>query len=238
MAARLNVSMKHVQIDKANSVVVAAVAAAAFVLVFAGFAARSLIEIRNYQARVIEQKLEARDDIRLSLEGAQQLQSTYNAFVAQPQNIIGGNSNAAGERDGDNGRIVLDALPSSYDFPALITSLEKIMSTQNVTIGSITGNDEELMQSGVGEPGVTGEVGATEGAVVADAPVVMPFSVTVSGNYQAIQDLVSVFERSIRPFHPLSLTLGGSEDNMTLSVEYKTYYQPETLFQVRKEVVK
>ena len=42
--------------------------------------------------------------------------------------------------DGDNGKIVPRCMPGQYDFPALATSLTKLLSGQGVKIQSISGN--------------------------------------------------------------------------------------------------
>ncbi len=222
MAKKMNVSLKHVQIDKANSTVVIAVAIAAFVLVFTGFAVNALLTQRSYQARVIEKKETAKQQLQDNIAAAESLKISYQAFVSTPQNVIGGASDGDGERDGDNARIVLDALPSSYDFPALVTSVEKILNAENVAITSITGRDDELSQRDL----------------AGDYVVDIPFSVAVAGNYEAIQGLVSAFERSVRPFNINRLSLRGDDDSLRLEVIANSYFQPEKVFTVEKETVR
>lgn len=221
MAKKINVSLKHVQIDKAYSTVLIAVAIASFVLVFTGFAVNALIVQRNYQARVIAQKEIARDQLQQNLNAVESLRSSYQAFISTPANVIGGASNGDGERDGDNARIILDALPSAYDFPALITSLEKILDAENVTINSISGSDEELLQRDL----------------VGDQPVQIPFSLGVTGNYASVQSLVDTLEQSIRPFNVNLLSLRGDDDSLRLELQAHSYFQPEKTFRVETKVV-
>jgi Tfp pilus assembly protein PilO len=66
----------------------------------------------------------------------------------------------------------------------------------------------------------------------------MPFQVSVSGNYQSIQNLVSAFSSSIRPFQVQTMLITGNESNMTLTMTAQTYYQPEKVFNVSTKVVK
>src|SRR5574338_279847 len=116
MAQNLHISTKRILIDKANSTIVLAVGIAAFLTVFSMVSSKALLSRRAYQSKVIELQEKARD----------QLNANYQAFVDRPENIIQGSSTGKGERDGDNAKIVLDALPSVYDFPGLTSSLEKI----------------------------------------------------------------------------------------------------------------
>lgn len=229
--AKLKVSLKYMQVDKANSAVVASLALASFVVVFAGFVANALLTQQSYQKRVIEKKELSLDKMTVNLENAQSLRSSYDVFVSSPQNIIGGSSDGDGEKDGDNARIVLDALPSRYDFPALVTSVEKILSGHNVEINEISGTDQELSQGAEKDAG-SDDTRGSKGLIE------MPFSVRVSGDYAAVQGLISGYERSVRPFHVNSLTLSGDGDAMQLELLTKTYFQPEKVFQIKSEVVR
>lgn len=221
MPKKINASFKHLQIDKANTVVVVAVAIAAFVLVFTLFATNALLAQRNYQSRVIEKKEIARDQLQENLDAVESLRSSYQTFISTPSNIIGGASEGDGERDGDNARIVLDALPSSYDFPALMTSIEKILLAENVTINSISGTDDELSQRDL----------------LGDQPVEIPFNIGVAGNYESIQSLIDTLEASIRPFNVNRFSLRGDDDSLRLELQVHSYFQPEKRFTVESEVV-
>lgn len=214
------VSLKHLQIDKANTVIVAATALAAFVLVFTLFALNTLWEIRDYQVGVIEIKEETRDTLIDNLEVAQSLNQSYQAFIAPPENIIGGASSGESSSDGDNARIVLDSLPSRYDFPALATSIEAILQSEGVTIGDISGSDEELSLSDFDS----------------DEPVNINFGFSANGDYEQVQSLVDAMERSIRPLRFNQIGLRADfDDNIRLEGSMMTYFQPEKKFEVTRE---
>ena len=221
-----NSSTKRVLIDKANVSVVAAVSIAAFVTVFSLVAAKALLSQRNYQAHVISAREKARDQLHANITAADSLVTSYQQFVSAQENVIGGSSTGNGERDGDNARIILDALPSKYDFPALATSLEKIMKGQNLTINNITGVDDEANQ---------------QKAASSNTPqaVEMPFEIGASGSYDSIQSLIGVFERSIRPFSISKLEFkAGQGTQLSLTLDAKTYYQPEKNLEFKSEVIK
>lgn len=211
MLPKINLSNKRLQIDKANAVMVIAVAAAVFMVIFTLVASRALWSQRSYQERVKVAKEEARNQLAENIKEADKLVQSYETFVKTPENLIKGNSSGSGDRDGDNARLVLDSLPSKYDFPALMSSLEKVISQRGFEIESITGTDDELNQSK---------------AANTAQPVDMPFEFKVSGVYQAIKDLTLDFEHSIRPFHVQKITITAEEESkMGFSVTGKTYYQ-------------
>jgi hypothetical protein len=216
---------KRSLITKANSTMVLATGAAAFILVFAAVASRTLINQASYQNRVISTKKKALATLKSDLAARDSLVASYKSFVGTPQNVLGGNPDGSGDQDGDNAKIVLDALPSKYDFPALATSLEKIINSQGLTIMSIAGTDEEVTQS-------------ANQSEAEPQPIAMPFQVQVSGSYSAIQNLVNAFGRSIRPFQVQKIEISGDEGSMSATIDAQTFYQPEKSLNIRTEVVK
>ena len=140
-------STKRIAIDKAYATLVIAVAVAAFIIMFSLVASKALLGQRSYQAKVIHKKEIARDTLRDNILAAEQLNSSYQSFVNEPINAIGGNPKGDADRDGDNARIVLDALPSKYDFPALTSSLDQLLRGNGLTVVSIDGKDDEVTQS-------------------------------------------------------------------------------------------
>jgi hypothetical protein len=223
--AKLQISTKRILIDKTNSRIVIYTSIAAFMVVFTLVASKTLISQAMYQNRVISTKKTAVSQLKTDISSTSNLVTAYKAFVSTPQNVIGGDPNGSGPKDGDNGKIVLDALPSKYDFPALATSLESLLSSQNVQIQSISGTDQEVAQQSADSSSNP-------------QPVAMPFQISVSGNYQSIQNLISAFNSSIRPFQIQTMLISGNDSNMTLTMTAQTYYQPEKVFSVSKEEVK
>lgn len=221
--AQVKLSAKHLQITKANTVVVIMVAVAAFITTFSLVAARAVLVKRAYQSRVIHEKKIADDQLKKNIEAVDKLKAAYNSFVSNQENIIKGSSTGTGERDGDNAKIVLDALPSSYDFPALATTLEKILSSRNLSDGSITGSDDEIAQK--------------EAAASATGPLEIPFQLNANGTYVAIQELLKEFDVSIRPIQITVLRLSGTEAEIQLDVTAKTFYQPEKQLKITKKSV-
>lgn len=216
-----SLSLKRLQISKANTTMVAAIGGAAFVVVFSLVASNALWNKRNFQAKLIAEKEVAVAQLEENLNTVDELSVAYQAFVDTPENVIGGNSEGSGDKDGDNAKIVLDALPSKYDFPALATSLEKILKPNEVT--AIGGEDQEVAQ-------INEQPDAS--------PVEIPFDISASGDLSSIKSVLETFQRSIRPINVISMSLSGSNANLELTIDAKTYYQPEKPFSVQKKVIR
>lgn len=218
-------SGKRALIDKANARVMIAVSLAAFLVVFSAVSTKTLMSQAAYQNRVISAKEEARDILKKDIESAKKLKISYDRFVNTSLNALGGSPVGVGSKDGDNAKIILDALPSSYDFPALATSLEVIASSQNVKIKSIEGIDEEVNQS-------------ANSSSSTPQPIAIPFDISVGSDYQKIQNIVTSFEKSIRPIKIKTLDITVNQEEIILALSAETFFQPAKSLNISKQVVK
>lgn len=218
-------STKHTLIDKTNTRMVATVSVAAFVTVFCLVATKTFISQAAYQNRVISAKRTAVHQLESNIDSVEKLRSSYKAFVSTSTNALGGSPSGISDRDGDNAKIVLDALPSSYDFPALATSLDKLIVSQNVQINSISGTDDELAQ-------------ASNLSSSNPQPVPIPFQLSVTSDYDGAKKVINAFERSIRPIQIKTIDVSGNSKDLTLSIEAQTYYQPAKSMNIQTKVVK
>lgn len=219
-------STKRVQIDKANTTIVVVTSVAAFILVFCAVATKTLASQAAYQNRVMDKKRVAVKELKANVTAGKGLQAYYNAFANTPTNIIGGTAAGTGDNDGSNVDIILDALPSSYDFPALVTSLDSLMSQQGVQISGIGGTDDEVAQ-------------AAQTSSDTPAPIAMPFEVTVAGNYDSVRGMVDAFEKSVRPMQVQSMRISAQDKNqLGLDLSAQTFYQPAKTLNIAKKAVK
>lgn len=223
--AQKQVSLKQIGLDKTNSRIVTITSVAAFLVVFFLVASYMLFTQMMYQNKVIGAKRKAATQLEQNIKARDSLVTSYEAFVNVPQNALGGNPDGTGPQDGNNAKLVLDALPSKYDFPALAASLEKVAVDQKVGIRNITGTDDEVAQT-------------TQQQAAKPAAVEIPFEMTVVGNYQSIQGVIGAMNASIRPFQLQKLQITGDQGELTLTLGAKTFYQPESVLNIRKEVVK
>lgn len=219
-----NTSIKHLQIDKAKSRVLAVVSVAAIITIFSLFVTKSMLTKANYQRRVINEKHKVVSQLKDNIESTKALITQYKTFAEQNPNVLSGNVSGNGNLDGDNARITLDALPSKYDAPALASSIEKLLLERNVSIQSIDVTDDQA-----GNPDQAQAV-----------PVATPvsFSFEAGSDFKTSQQLIMDFERSIRPFDVVSLELSGTDTSLKAKVGVITYYQPakSLSLKVTKEV--
>jgi hypothetical protein len=114
---KMPISVKHVQINKANNMINIVIAAASIVVAFSLFSAKALVGQSSYQHRVIAEKNKASAQLKANVTAANNLKTQYDVFEQANPNIIGGQGGSnpgEGPTDGDNSRIVLDALPSQW----------------------------------------------------------------------------------------------------------------------------
>lgn len=226
MANKAQISTKRVAISKANAQMVVIVGVAAFVTVFCLVAAKTVFSQTRYQARVTSAEEKAHSQLQDNLQTYSQLASAYKTFDSASTNAIGGSKDGTGGNDGPNSKIILDALPSSYDFPALTSSIEKVLNDNGLKVSSITGTDEELSQQ-------------KNSSSPTPQSVQMPFSFTiVNASYPAIGQLMAKLQQSIRPIQIDSIDLSGGVNNMTATVKAHTYYQPAKSVSITEKVVK
>jgi len=207
----------HGQIEKAQNSLFFIVIAATVITVFCLVSAKSLLSQGNYQRKVIDQRNKAVKQLRDNTTAARQLEDQYNNVFENsgPINIIGGkNDSSAGAvpPDGDNARIVLDALPSSYDFPALVTSLTKILQADSISNPSVGGSDDVVS--------VSASPSATPQPVNIDVPI------GGTASYANLLKLMADLQRSIRPYDITNMSVSGTPDSMTFSFTMNSYFQP------------
>ncbi len=214
MQVHLPTSIKHVQIDKAQSTVMIAIAVATAVSIFCLFSTKALVSQASYQRRVINARHDVVRQLNKNLESAKNLASQYQIFDSTNPNILGGKNTTdpnSNPPDGNNARLVLNALPTKYDFPALISSLSKILDADGIDSQNISASDQP--ESFDSKPTAN------------PRPVSIPLSISGSSSYAGLQTLIKDFERSTRPYDITSLELSGSSTSMSISMIMNTYYQ-------------
>jgi hypothetical protein len=220
------ISTKRLAISKANAQMVAIVGVAAFLTIFSLVAAKAVFSQTRYQARVTSAKEKAHKQLLDNIDAYGKLADSYDEFDGQKINIIGGKQDGKKDNDGPNSKIVLDALPPAYDFPALAASIEKILTENGLKVSSITGTDNVIeQQDNTSSP--------------TPQPVEMDFAFTVNNaSYKSIGKLLDRLQQSIRPIQVDNMDLSGAADDMTLNVNAHTYYQPAKDVSITKKVVK
>lgn len=213
----LNVSTKHLQIKKASSVVFLTVAAASVVVSFSIVFLNILWGTSQFNAKVQDKQEETRDTLIDNLEVAPKLQQSFNNLE------IGGELIPGQQNDKKNSEVVLDALPSKFDYPALVSSINNLAKTTSVSLSSVQGTD-------IGE-----EAAQTSNS---PEPVEIPITVEVEGPYDSIKKFLQGIENSIRPLNVINMNLSGTDKNLRATVVLNTYYQPAVNLNVESEEVR
>lgn len=222
--ARPTISKKRIQIDKARANVVLFVALASFIAVFSLVSSKALLRKRSFEARVITEKEHTLKTLKDNNEAAKQLTTSYKAFNDTPDNLLGGNPSGTGDKDGQNAKLILDALPSQYDFPALTSSIEKMIKSQQGSIEAISGTDDTVAQSTVTD---------------SSKPVEIPFQVDAKSSPDGIKNILKTFDRSIRPMTITKITLSvEGQGALRASIFAKSYYQPAKVLQITDKEVR
>ncbi len=231
MANVPQISTRKLVISKTNAQMVIAVSVASFVTVFCLVASKAVFSQNAYQARVIAAKQKAHQQLQDNLGTFDNLKKAYDGFDSAGKNIIGGSSKGSGTNDGSNSTIILDALPDTYDFPALTSSLEKILTSGSLKVTNITGTDDQInQQANTSSP--------------QPKPVEMSFTFTVdNANYGTVGQLIGRLQNSIRPIQvdtlELSAASGSSASSgITATVDGHTYYEPSKSVSITKKVIK
>ncbi len=214
-------NIKQTQIKHFASVITTTLSIGIFLTLFFVFSINILWSKYLYQTKVINDQNAALVNLNRDIRVSKNLTTSFKKFISPPINIIGGNSkNANSVKGGDNSKIVLDALPSSYDFPELVSTLQNLLTSQGVTINSISGVDQS-----------SATLNQLNGINT------IPFQVSVSGNYTSIENLINAMEKSIRPINILKISISGDQTNLNVTISGETYYQPAINFRILKETV-
>jgi Tfp pilus assembly protein PilO len=210
----IRTSIKHIQIDKANTLILIAATVTTVIVVLSIVASKTLVNQISYQNKVTSLRSKANKQLEANVKSSATLVTAYETFEGSSESAIG--------TADKNSKIVLDALPSKYDFPALATSLEKVITDSGAKIDSIVGTDDEVLAKQE-SPDPT--------------PVEMPFSITSTGNFNTAKTLISNLERSIRPIKITSVTFNGSDSSLQTTIVASTYYQPEKKLEIQQKVI-
>lgn len=212
----LRVSRKQIQIDRARTVMYGSIIVASITLVTGLIFGQKLMSQNIYQQRVIKARKDSLKQLKSNVQASKDLSDAYKSFDAAEESVLGTKDK--------NSRLILDALPSKYDYPAMISSVEKLLSDKGYIVESVSGEGDQ------------------EGTALQTSsqpkPIEIPFGVTTRTSFDLSQRLMLTFENSIRPIAVSELDLNGNDSQLRLTIKAKTYYQPERVLDIQTKVVK
>jgi Tfp pilus assembly protein PilO len=150
----------------------------------------------SYHDRVIEKKSAARDQLNQNSQNLKKLAEQYGAL---------------NDSESTNTRTILNALPPTYDYAALASSVESLAQRSGVSFTGAIGQDDSA-NAVVSAPTST--------------PIEIPLTLQVSGDYASIKSFIENLEKSIRPLSVTVVTYSGTNSSLRASLQASTYYQP------------
>ncbi len=223
--ASRGVSVQHAIIERANSNTVVTVAVAVFVSVFCIFAIRTLVSQMLFQNKVIDAKRDALNQLKENSDSISSLSSEYAVFDDEKINILNGNRDGKGPRDGRNAKIVMDSLPATLDIPAIASSFEKILVDGGYDVDTIGGSDKNTksLASSFG----SGQVHEVQ------------YSFSVKGSTPQAESLMSRLESSIRPMYIDEISMSfGQGNGVETNYSVRTFYADEAAFNIGSREIK
>ena len=232
------ISVKQLKTDKANTTIIIILSICSFIFVFSVIASKTLISQYSYQSRVTKAQQNTLSILNTDKSSAQQLITSFNTFNALNPNIIGGSSSLIQtNQDGTNSKIILDALPSSYDFPATITSFENLLNVPNLSVSNLSGSDTAATAAAPAAASPSTST-ATVPVTAPTGTVAVPITFTVTGSYSTNISALQNLENSIRPVGIDGIDFTGSDSASNMVVTAHTYYLPSTGFTTSEETIK
>jgi hypothetical protein len=222
---------KRIQIDKETRTMIIAASVATFVVMFCIFSVHTLASVMSYQNRVISQETLARNTLESDIKASNNLGTSYAKFNnTSGNNLLGASVSGNGPNQGDNAKLVLDALPSDNDYSGMVVNIQNLFTNQSVTLSSLSVTNTESTTT----PAATATATVGHGSAVA-----LPFTFTVNGTLPNISNLFQHLSQSILPIQITSYTITASSQNtLALSATAQTYYQPAISFMITTETVK
>lgn len=211
-----SISTKHMQIKKASSQTFAAVAVASVIASMSLVLINILWGTAQYNIKVQDEQEKVRDVLIANLEVVPDLESSFRNLE------IGSDLLEKQPAGKSNSEVILDALPSRYDFIELAASIDNLAKEASVNLDSFRGTDlgSDTIQS---SPNPT--------------PQSIAFSMEVEGSYAAMSKFLRGIETSIRPIKVNSLSISGTDDKLKASISAETSYQPAFDLDVQTKVV-
>lgn len=218
---------KRTQIAKANRTMFLWIAGASALIGFAAVASIFLAQKLIFNEKILAEKqntitvLKHNNSVVESLESEVRVLDTNEALAS------------AKAQDSDQAiQVILDALPSDANSPALGASLQTklLAGIPNLVIESLQLDPVSGIESLGGD---VPEATTIEG----DAAAAITFRFTVNGKQEAFRTVLTNLERSIRTIAISSVRITSGETLDTMTVEARAFYEPAKTIELQDKVV-
>lgn len=172
-----------------SSLVAGGVVVTVAVVIISGFALKSLFGKLNQNNQLLSKKRVAQEQVTKNLEALSQLSQQYSAL-------------------GPKRTLILDALPTTPNFPAIVSMMEELSKNAGVELLSVAPSEIES----------TGRVtGAAQ----------YQFTASISGSYDSFKEFLRNVELSLRPMAITTMKISGNSSLLGVDMTISTYYQAE-----------
>jgi cell division protein FtsL len=222
---------KRTQIAKANRTMFVWVAVTSVIFGFALVATIFLAQMLIYNEKVIYTKNQTVKTLDSDNSNIAKLESQVRVLNTN-QALINAKANP-----GDQAvQVILDALPSDANSLALGSSLQfKLLAgIPGLTLNSLQ------VDPVVGVESTAGSDLVTDNSMTVNSPsdYMINFRFSVSGDDNALKQVLSNLERSIRTIDVTSMKIESQGSSRSLSVEARAYYEPMRVVELKDKVVK
>jgi Tfp pilus assembly protein PilO len=180
------------------------------VLGVAGFAAKTLITNIIRDTKAVSAQSKANGQLDQDLQAAPQLVQAYQSL-------------------GANKNLIAAALPSGTDLPGFIALMENLSGSVGVNLKSVAPSLTAVAASGTATASASRDV---------STPQPYNLTITLEGNYNALQGLLKAIEQSARPIRITAIQITGSANDLSIQLDATTYYQGQASLPFKKEVIK
>lgn len=222
---------KRTQIASANRVMFAWVAGVSVIFGFALVASIFLTKLMFFNEKVLQEKSKTIATLSLNNKNISKLEQQVRVLNTN-QALI----SSMAEPDAQAVQVVLDALPSDANSPALGASI------QTKLVGNIPGLILETFQinpvAGIESLSTSGSSIDASTSGSSDTLGEITFALSVYGTDDALRQLLTNFERSIRTIHVTSLKFESHDELRALTINAKAFYQPKRVIELKDKTVK
>lgn len=180
-----------------SSLVAAGVVVTVAVVVISGFALKTLAGQLGTNNQLLSKKRAAQKQITQNLENLDKLSTEYSSLGATKT-------------------LITDALPTTANFPAIVSMMEELSKNAGVQLLSVA-------------PSETSDEGSSSG------PTQYQFTASISAGYESFKAFLKNVEISLRPLAITTMKISGDSELLGIDMTIATYFQKDYDLELKKE---
>jgi Tfp pilus assembly protein PilO len=219
---------KHSEVGT-NSYIAMLVGILVVLVMICAIAANSLVHSLILNTKVISKKSKAKSQLDTKVANAPQLIDAYHNL-------------------GNTKQLVLDALPTTADFPQIVTIADNLTASAGVSLKSVTPQPSVAPTTGTSSTGASSSASSTTSGATSSSsssststtaqPTSYTYTMSVEGQYDRLMLLLKNLEQSSRVMRVNSIKMQSSGATVTADFEVQTYYQDKADISEKTEVIK